>query len=980
MTQPMRGLTALVSAVVCGCLLVGTTTVASVDRDLDKAKRADQAQNLKKVNQTPAREQQAAKQQGGSILSKPKQQISKPHITTVKQRPVTTKPPFTGHPTPPNPDVIRQGGDDILSATTISSIPFADAGTTSGYTDDYDEICPYDAPGSADVVYRYTPASSTVIDIDLCPSGYDTKVYVYENAAGNLVACNDDADDCALLYRSQLIGVPLTGGNTYYIVVDGYGGDDGAYDITITGNVECIVDCPVNHEEEGEACGDSTNDGCNVSIPSYGEVKCGDTICGTAWADGDLRDTDWFLKTISDDTTFTWSGTAEFDFALIIADLNAGCGGVSVIESGTADACDTATISATLGAGTYVFFIAPSVFSGYTCAGGPWNYTVWLDCAEPPPGPANNDCADAIAIGDVTDLAFSTTGAVTDGGPVCVSFGFDQVYADIWYCYTATCDGIATASLCNSDYDTKMAVYDGCTCPAVDMIGCNDDACGDDGLKSEVVFPVVAGNTYLIRIGGYDGESGDGLLSISCGAAAENDNCSDVTPQSLPAVFVGDNTGATSDCGLTAPDAETWAAFTISDCSNVTVEYCGTDPLHETIYVVLFEECPCEDGSYIFADDYNFDDCGDGNATMHFNLLPAGTYYYAILSSAVDGSVGPYTVSISGVPCPAGYCPAQGGVCDEYISNVTVGSINNSSDCDNYADYTSLSTTMDIGTGYPITVENGFPYSSDQCGIWVDWNQDEDFNDMDETITVSGTPGPGDYTATITPPAGALAGPTRMRVRITYTGAVSPCGTTTYGEVEDYTITVSGGPVGADLIISPDTIKAFMAFTIDPSYATLHLGNEFAPGYDVNDINLSTLELNGLPVSSATVLPGYAGFTGPVLEIKQELNAFLFPEYQMYIGTTPQTADVTGEMNDATAFSTTSETFYYTGHPAGDLRRDGRINVLDLNFLIAYMFAGGETPTPVLLADLNASHTVNVQDLNYMIAFLFAGGPAPVQP
>jgi len=97
---------------------------------------------------------------------------------------------------------------------------------------------------------------------------------------------------------------------------------------------------------------------------------------------------------------------------------------------------------------------------------------------------------------------------------------------------------------------------------------------------------------------------------------------------------------------------------------------------------------------------------------------------------------------------------------------------------------------MAIGTGYPITVTNGIAYTGDQCGIWADWNKDGDFLDAGETIAVSS--GPSVFTATITPPAGAVLGATRMRVRITYTGTVSSCGTTQYGEVEDYTINVSG--------------------------------------------------------------------------------------------------------------------------------------------------------------------------------------------
>jgi hypothetical protein len=144
---------------------------------------------------------------------------------------------------------------------------------------------------------------------------------------------------------------------------------------------------------------------------------------------------------------------------------------------------------------------------------------------------------------------------------------------------------------------------------------------------------------------------------------------------------------------------------------------------------------------------------------------------------------------------PGGYCSASGG-CDEYIERVQVGSIDKTTNCDNYADYTTLSTEMQIDTDYDITVTNGVTdYPEDECGIWVDWNQDEDFEDADEQITpIIGSPGIGPYTATITPPAGAVLGDTRMRIRICYDETPQACGSSSYGEVEDYTINVTSGP------------------------------------------------------------------------------------------------------------------------------------------------------------------------------------------
>ncbi len=144
------------------------------------------------------------------------------------------------------------------------------------------------------------------------------------------------------------------------------------------------------------------------------------------------------------------------------------------------------------------------------------------------------------------------------------------------------------------------------------------------------------------------------------------------------------------------------------------------------------------------------------------------------------------------------WCGATSAECWEYISGVQVGSINNTgTGCSMYGDYTSMSTTMEIGTSYPITVTNGYPASVDECGIWVDWNQDGDFYDASERITpVSGSPGVGPYTATITPPGTALAGETRLRIRINdgEYDSLSPCGSAMYGEVEDYTIIVAAGP------------------------------------------------------------------------------------------------------------------------------------------------------------------------------------------
>jgi hypothetical protein len=179
-------------------------------------------------------------------------------------------------------------------------------------------------------------------------------------------------------------------------------------------------------------------------------------------------------------------------------------------------------------------------------------------------------------------------------------------------------------------------------------------------------------------------------------------------------------------------------------------------------------------------------------------LLSFGTtYYWSVVPVNSNGAATGCTEQSFVTGTSIVFCNPSSTFCDEYVSNVEVGTINNPSACTTggYQDYTTISTDVYQGLTYPIVVSNGVNlYPDDQCGVWVDWNQDGDFSDPNETISVNGTPGTGPYTANIDVPVTANLGSTRIRVRITFTGIVDPCGNTTYGETEDYLFNVLPEP------------------------------------------------------------------------------------------------------------------------------------------------------------------------------------------
>jgi len=207
--------------------------------------------------------------------------------------------------------------------------------------------------------------------------------------------------------------------------------------------------------------------------------------------------------------------------------------------------------------------------------------------------PPNDNCGNAIPIEEVVNLAFNTTNATFDGPGRCMTS------PNIWYRYTATCTGNVTVSLCGSNYDTMLAIYNGGNCnPTLSrLIECNDDFCG---WQSEITFAAIAGNQYLIEVGGFASETGTGKMTLSCdgepgpGEPLANDNCQNAQPIGNVEALAFDTTQATVD-GTGGADRcvrspNIWYCYTAPCTGQATVSLCGSS--FDTVLAV-YRGCEC---------------------------------------------------------------------------------------------------------------------------------------------------------------------------------------------------------------------------------------------------------------------------------------------------------------------------------------------------------------------------------------------------
>lgn len=143
------------------------------------------------------------------------------------------------------------------------------------------------------------------------------------------------------------------------------------------------------------------------------------------------------------------------------------------------------------------------------------------------------------------------------------------------------------------------------------------------------------------------------------------------------------------------------------------------------------------------------------------------------------------------------YCAsASTNVSYEWIAQVLLNTLDNTSGGGfEYEDYTNLSTDLVAGESYAIQLTPGYSGESyiETFRVWIDLNQNGTFEDQTERLLSQGTSGAA-VSGTISIPATALLGNTRMRVSMKYTGnniAPTPCEEFQYGQVEDYCVTIS---------------------------------------------------------------------------------------------------------------------------------------------------------------------------------------------
>jgi hypothetical protein len=437
-------------------------------------------------------------------------------------------------------------------------------GSTSGATNDGAGSCG-SSGASPDVWYRFTaPAyiGGTLVastcgthDYGFTDQGIDTVVSLIDGACGGTeLACNDDAAGvlaCTGVLganRDSAASAAIVAGQTVYIRVT-----------TFSTTTQGPFMLNVRFTPANDSCADAVDvsSGGTWAGQTLGAGNDGAASCGMSATNPDV----WYSFTACDSgvlhvdtcgTHDTGGVDAGMDTVLSVFDS---CGGSQL-------ACNDDAPSASLSCGAADGGIARDSKIDLAMTAGQVvkirvarfgvtpdkRFTLNVGFAA-----LHDTCAAARAITPEAYTSFDTTCMTSDGYTegLCAFYGNSDITNDTWFFLVAPSAGPMRIETCGSAFDTKLAVYD-TFCPvgnnSPSIVACDDDSCG---IQSRVNFRAVAGRTYGIRVGGYAGARGPGVLFVYCPADFNRDRA--ITVQDifdfLSAWFAGDSAADTNGVG-----------------------------------------------------------------------------------------------------------------------------------------------------------------------------------------------------------------------------------------------------------------------------------------------------------------------------------------------------------------------------------------------------------------------------------------------
>jgi hypothetical protein len=209
-------------------------------------------------------------------------------------------------------------------------------------------------------------------------------------------------------------------------------------------------------------------------------------------------------------------------------------------------------------------------------------------------------------------------------------------------------------------------------------------------------------------------------------------------------------------------------------------------------------------------DNITWTNIAGATSNSYTSAQTSSTYYYCNVTCAGSGlsavSSSYYMIQNAPTNCYCTPTVANTGNCTyDWIGNVTLGTINNTSGCTApfilYPATGTTTTNLVVGSTNAISLSD-VNYSG-YFDVFIDFNQDGIFQTSERVVTdfMVGPSGSsfGSYTGTtnITIPGTAMAGSTRMRVRYDYfytayngLGAEDPCAQLYEGETEDYIVNI----------------------------------------------------------------------------------------------------------------------------------------------------------------------------------------------